>query len=469
VCSVCGNQGHNALRCRSESGRAKRAVKEANQLLNDGHYQGAVDALQPFKDTNALLPSVERDVVCWLSECYIGLGDYDAALPYEERKLQLTLDHSELGGRGSAKHAEALRGLCTVYTGLKRFGEAQRRIDCAIHIMAELALTKTVEYGAMLLEKGTLESEQMRSEDALKTYKAAQALLPTNSADYAVVCNNIGNCYEEKKETQRAMAEYRSARETHARVGGKDHPDYSCATYNIARMHLLRKEYREAAELLEEALPVYQREFGEGHKDTVDLRQDLAAAKAAIGGDEEGEVDNVVASLPKRPRKDDEHQELQLSPEAAESRKNRQRKLPAASPPRAESELADEDSDSQPKKSKTQPHRTQGVWCSRRLRFLIQRSQARRWSTATLTTTQRRTALSPETGSARSRRRTAKRHSNSVLRSLWSGLSKHLSRHSEVELSHCRICGSWKRVVHFPSWRSGRRQGGSSQTRTLSC
>jgi tetratricopeptide (TPR) repeat protein len=263
--------------------QVKKAVAQAKNEYKQGNYRRGVELLQPFVGPGAkkLTQQQERDVVSWLSQCYRVLDDYKAAFPHAQRGLELTL---QLYRPRSQEHAYALEGLCLVQTGLEAFLEARANITEALAIMDGLGLQKDEAYGGMLSTLGGIDLNEGLYREALLTYSKAKSVLVQykKGSDYAIVLHNMARCHEELLEWNEAIACYREAIELDRAVYGNQHPEYAVSVRNLAGTCSTLKRFDEAVPLFEEALPIYQRVYGDKHVGTVELVEDLAAARQVV-------------------------------------------------------------------------------------------------------------------------------------------------------------------------------------------
>jgi tetratricopeptide (TPR) repeat protein len=256
---------------------ATHALERAKNELDAGNYRGCVELLrqllQPKREK--LSPQQEFEVVACLGSCYRALLDLRAALPHAQRCVVLA---QQLFGPRSVGHAQALKGLCLVQTGLKAFPAARRAIVEALAIMEELGLQQDEDYGSMLRALGGLDHDQGRHKEALVIYDKAKAVLAQHKEGnaYGALLNDMAICHRNLQQWSEAVACYKEAVELYHKLHGNNHPNYATALYNLARLFADLKQYEEAIPRLEEVLAIQQRVFGENHERTAKTAKDLA-------------------------------------------------------------------------------------------------------------------------------------------------------------------------------------------------
>jgi tetratricopeptide (TPR) repeat protein len=252
---------------------------QADKERDAGNYRGALELVRPFllaREKLSLLQ--ERNVVVVASSCYRCLSDFKAALPLAQRCVVL---EQQLAGPRQLRHAQALKQLSLVQSGLKDFVAASKAIKQARAIMEELGMQRHEGYGSMLVTLGRLDKEQGQYKEALVIYDRAKAVLVQykEGNEYGAVLNEMASCHQSLHQWNEAVACYKEAVEVACNVLGANHPHYATALYNLAGLFDQLKQYEKAIPRYEEALAIFQRVYGAQHEKTALLAQYLAVAR----------------------------------------------------------------------------------------------------------------------------------------------------------------------------------------------
>ncbi len=217
------------------------------------------------------------------------LADYKAVLPHSQRVLVLT---KQLFGASSKEHAEALKRLCMVHTGLKAFPKARKAIGEALAIVEELGLQQGEQYGSMLRELGGLDLDQGRCKEALVIYNKAKAVLAQHKegVSYGLLLTDMG-IYHRELQWSEAVACLKEVVEHSCNLHGTSHPEYATTLWNLARLFADLKQYEEAISRLEEALAICQRVYGEQHESTVAIAKELTKVRILAAQSDRGAID----------------------------------------------------------------------------------------------------------------------------------------------------------------------------------
>jgi tetratricopeptide (TPR) repeat protein len=269
------------------SGSVERALEQGQKQYDSGNYAAAVELLQPFVRAEAaekLTPQQRWNVISLMSSCHRVLLDFKAAFSLSERLLALS-------GPRSQASAAALRGLCLDYLGLKALSDARVAAMQSASIMEELSLQRHEEYGAVLVTLGDVDTEMGRYREALVTYGKAKVVLNqfTTGYHYGMLLNNMAICLNGLYMWNEAIAFCLEAI-NHARtLVGDGHPEYAIRVLNLGEMYAKLKEFGKAVACFKEALAIFKRVLGEGHKRTVaaakrlvDVQQDVTGESVAI-------------------------------------------------------------------------------------------------------------------------------------------------------------------------------------------
>lgn len=241
-------------------------ILEATVLKTLGKTAEAVKILEGLLSQGDLEPDLEKRILVALSGCYHDLHDYEASLLPAVRLVEVT----RLFGPKSYDYAMALIDLCLVYESLDDFAPIPDLITEAKSIMEELALVQDDHYAILLSILGHTESRVKRYQEALGFYQKALEIYTNYHHDIANVgsiFNDMASCYEKLNRWADAIGSYEKA----AQIARDYHyHEYPICLYNIADLCVKLKQYDKAILLLEEALIINKKLYGDQHQETRD-------------------------------------------------------------------------------------------------------------------------------------------------------------------------------------------------------
>lgn len=291
------------IRARAENERFRQQL-EGNEAVNrfladdllgaavpgqEGRDVRVVDLLDrataSLADRFADQPMVEADLRLTLGETYLRLGQFTES----ERVLQAALALLDAhAGRADPQRARALTSLGMTAVQQGRLDEAQGHLEAALKTGATgVAARRTFATAHATL--ADLCSQRGQWDQALRHIDAAMILLDTLFAEgngpallMAETLNMRALVLDEANNPEAAAALEALPRQI-AELLGPDHLYAAAASFNAASALLDQSRHAEALPFMEQALPVFQREFGEKHPQTLIVMGNLASALGNSG------------------------------------------------------------------------------------------------------------------------------------------------------------------------------------------
>jgi tetratricopeptide (TPR) repeat protein len=185
------------------------------------------------------------------------ISDYDGAAALGRRALDLL---EELGQGDSRRAAGCWNVIAVARKRQGRIEEARAAIEHAVDIRQRLLGSAHPETMRSLINRGTIELEDGRWDEALRTFDGVLAGLVARTGDAtpegAMVHNNRGIAFAKKGDLTAARAEFERANQISQKISG-DHPATALAQMNVADLDRLAgrpsqalDEYRHAQETL---------------------------------------------------------------------------------------------------------------------------------------------------------------------------------------------------------------------------
>ncbi len=216
----------------------------------------------------------------WLTQCYRNMHDFKTALPHSERLVTLSKELTP----HSLQVAMALTEVCSLQRGLRAFSPAREAITEAIALAEQLGLQHHEQYGAMLMELGSLHYDQGRILEALTIYNKAKVVLADykKQLEYGVLIGALSCCYQDLYMWNEAVASLKELVEHCRNLHGISHPSYATTLYNLASLYDSLKQFEEAIPRYEEAHAIRLAMLGAKHQYTKDAAKSLAYSRKLL-------------------------------------------------------------------------------------------------------------------------------------------------------------------------------------------
>ncbi|MDG5808899.1 tetratricopeptide repeat protein [Streptomyces ossamyceticus] len=204
------------------------------------------------------------------------LGEYEAAAEYYRKALIL------LGDKAASRSNLGLRArvLNNLGVSLALGGESCAGGRClreALELRRGLQGTLGRDYAVTLRNLGLVAQREGRLDEAQNLLEHARDLLGQQQGpEYGRTLHLLGELRQTRGDDTGAAADLRAALGSRAAALGADHPDTALTMQALASVLLRGGHVDEACDLLQKALPVFERRFGPEHPWTMNLRAMLS-------------------------------------------------------------------------------------------------------------------------------------------------------------------------------------------------
>ncbi|MCA9716998.1 MAG: tetratricopeptide repeat protein [Myxococcales bacterium] len=248
---------------------ASMALAEAR--LDDGAWW----ALEAQRAIDHLAHSgvAEGDLLASIGTLHESRGEYDKALDFQQRALQL---RARSYGDEHPKVAESLSDLGALLTRLERYDEALASLQRALEIRRAAfgeqhprVAASLNNLGALYISTGELEAAERAHQQALEIKRQT---LGEHHPSVAVTRHNLGWLAHKRERYEDALTQYQAALEILERVVPDDHPDLALtlnamgvALKRLGRLDEALVAYRRALEIRARALPEHHPQLATSH------------------------------------------------------------------------------------------------------------------------------------------------------------------------------------------------------------
>ena len=226
--------------------------------------------------TMAGQPDVEVSVRNAIGTTYEGLGLYEPA----ERHLRTALDLQARSGRGPALLADTNARLVNVLYKAHKVSEAIPVAREAVRLRQEAlgprhpdTATSLDDLGAILMVSGDTAAAEALMREALAIRRE---VLGPNDPQLAVSLNNVGYALQEKRELQQAEAMFREALAIDRRRLGDEHPEVAIKLVNLSRILVDQGKLEPAEDAAREAVAIRRKVLGNEHPALANALDQLA-------------------------------------------------------------------------------------------------------------------------------------------------------------------------------------------------
>ncbi|MER7496365.1 tetratricopeptide repeat protein [Streptomyces pharetrae] len=200
------------------------------------------------------------------------LGEYEAAAEHYRKALAL------LGDKAASRSNLGLRArvLNNLGVSLTLGGESSAGGQClqeALEIRRGLQGELDRDYAVTVRNLGLVAQQEDRLDEAQNLFEHARDLLSkSQDPEYGRTLHMLGELRQTRGDGAGAAADLRAALGNRAAALGAGHPDTALTMRALAAVLLRSGHADEACDLLQKALPVFERRFGPEHPWTMDLR-----------------------------------------------------------------------------------------------------------------------------------------------------------------------------------------------------
>jgi serine/threonine-protein kinase len=264
----------------SDPAQAQGKERTARQLLEDGARRIETE----LKDQ----PEVQSEVARLIAAVYLGLGEYDSALPLLRADLER---RRRLDGPRSVAVAESLTQLGDVTYDQGRFDEAGATYEEALGIQRAKHGERSPEVAELLWDLGGVRRnrDDLAGAEALDK-QALQIFIETrgaNSKESISVRESLSIIYSQGGRLEEAAVMQEPVAAWREKQYGLDHPDTLNARYNLAVRLLPLGRVAEAIAIVEDVAARQGRVMGPRHDRRAASLRVLARALDGAGRSEE--------------------------------------------------------------------------------------------------------------------------------------------------------------------------------------
>ncbi|MFE2699459.1 tetratricopeptide repeat protein [Streptomyces mirabilis] len=201
------------------------------------------------------------------------LGEYEAAAEHYRKALALLDDEAASPSSELDLRARVLNNLGVSLTLGGEPGAAGRCLREALEIRRDLQGEIGRDYAVTVRNLGLVAQREGRLDEAQNLFEHARDLLgQPQDAEYGRTLHLLGELRQTRGDDTGAAADLRAALGSRAVALGAGHPDTALTMRALAAVLLRSGHAGEACDLLQKALPVFERRFGPEHPWTMDLR-----------------------------------------------------------------------------------------------------------------------------------------------------------------------------------------------------
>lgn len=200
------------------------------------------------------------------------LGEYESAAEHYRKALSLLGDESASRSTLDLR-ARVLNNLGVSLTLGGVSADGGRCLRKALEIRRDLHAKPGHDYAVTVRNLGLVAQWEGRLDEAQHSFEYARDLLAQpQSTEYSRTLHLLGELRRARGDEAGAAADLRAALASRTAALGTGHPDTAVTMRALATVLLWTGHADEARDLLQKALPVFERRFGPKHQWTVDLR-----------------------------------------------------------------------------------------------------------------------------------------------------------------------------------------------------
>ena len=251
-----------------------------------GHYAEAIAA---FTSLDAELrerygPGHPR--TAWAQEA-LG-GAYDSYGKTEEARAALlkSIEIYEDFGEDPYSLATSLNGLASMYIRAGEYESARETAQRAVDTLRSAMQGDHVAISIAMSTLASAEDELGNGQRAIELYKDCLAMRRRIGAEPVMLLAptaNMGSAYHSLGDYDKGIEQYEQAVKIADEALPPEHPDRAFVRYAYGRLLLDAGDHEAAGRLFGIALPVFERRFGEGSRDTAALRLAMAEVERRRG------------------------------------------------------------------------------------------------------------------------------------------------------------------------------------------
>ena len=256
-------------------------------LATYSYYKEALEVdlrfIQLSEETNGQNETTAKAYNC-LGCDYDDLGDYDKALEYHNKALEIRKD---VLGENHPDTADSYSNLGIVYKNLgnydKALGYHNKALEIKKDVLGENHPNTAMSYNNIGVVYDDLGDYDKALEYYFKALEITKDVLGENHRDTAGSYNNIGVVYDNLGDYDKALEYYNKALEIRKEVFGKNHPDTAGSYNNIGAVYKDLGDYDKALEYHNKALEIKKNVLGENNPDTATSYNNIGVVYRNLG------------------------------------------------------------------------------------------------------------------------------------------------------------------------------------------
>jgi len=225
-----------------------------------------------------------------LGLAYKSKGEYDKAISYHEKALEINLITT---GENNPDTASIYNNLGSAYNSKGKYDKAidyyKKALEIVLKTIGENNPITATPYNNI----GLAYHSKKEYDKAIDYYKKALEInlktIGENNPNTATHCNNLGGAYNSKGDYDKAIEYYKKALEINLKTLGENHPNTATHCNNLGGAYNSKGEYDKAIGYHEKALEIDLKTIGENNPNTARDYNNLGMAY-----DSKGEYDKAI-------------------------------------------------------------------------------------------------------------------------------------------------------------------------------
>jgi tetratricopeptide (TPR) repeat protein len=266
--------------------RAELLTTLGNVYRNLGLFRPSAELLEEAVAVPGKAPTSEFNALLALAKSHYELGNYAES----ERLLHLAAkslgEVTESAGR-DANEVKLNLAIAETMLRVDRSAEALASLEKTYRTAKSLTPVDSEQLGRILevlaeanFYEGNLSVARENFGDALQVWNSLYGEVHPR---VAFVLSQIGAVEYMLNRKSAALASYRKALPIERKIMGQKHPNVAITMNNLARIHLERREFKEAVTLLDEARQILLAQRSETHDDFTFVFANLGLARIGLG------------------------------------------------------------------------------------------------------------------------------------------------------------------------------------------
>ncbi len=250
-----------------------------------GDYEKALEYLE--KDLNiALQKGDSSDIAityCDLGNVYRMLGDYDKAEEYLEKSISLYIDNHKEDDEGLSDSYNIISLVCTSRGDFNKSLEyLEKALEIALKWYDDSQPLVANIYNNMGLNYHYLQEYGKALEYYDKSVRTNIRTKGERNPSVAIDYNNIAGVYHQQGDYDTALQYYDKGLDIQLEQYGEKHIDNARSYHNIGNVYIYKGDFEKARDLNQKSLALYTEIFNEEYPDLIAVYEDLAMSYSRL-------------------------------------------------------------------------------------------------------------------------------------------------------------------------------------------